>query len=32
MADEGDEIALATGFDPQHAEAVIRVVERDAVD
>src|SRR5215471_19049442 len=32
MPDEGDEIALATGFDPQHAKAVVGVMERDAVD
>jgi len=32
MPDEGDEIALATGFDPQHAEAVVGVMEGDAVD
>ena len=32
MADEGDEIALAAGFDAQHAKAVVGVVERDAVD
>jgi len=29
MADYGDEIALAAGFDPQHAKAVLGVVERD---
>ena len=32
MADEGDEIALAAGFDTQNAEAVLGVVESDAVD
>ena len=32
MADDGDEIALAAGFDAQHAEAVLGVVERDPVD
>jgi len=32
MADEGDEIALAAGFDPQHAKAVLGVVERDPID
>ena len=32
MTDEGDEIALAAGFDTQNAEAVLGVVERDAVD
>ena len=32
MPDEGDEIALATGFDSQHAKAVVGVMEYDAVD
>src|SRR5215472_1946557 len=32
MADESDEIALASRFDPQHAEAVLGIVERDTVD
>jgi hypothetical protein len=32
MANEGDEIALAAGFDTQNAEAVLGVMERDAVD
>jgi hypothetical protein len=32
MADEGDEIALASSFDAQNAEAVLGVVERDAID
>ena len=32
MAEDGDQIALAAGFDPQHAEAVLGVVERDALD
>ena len=32
MADDGDQIALPARFDPQHAEAVLRVVKRDAVD
>jgi hypothetical protein len=32
MADESDEIALASRFDAQDAEAVLRVVECDAVD
>jgi len=32
MPDEGDEIALASRFDAQHAEAVVGVVEGDAVD
>src|SRR6516165_1324885 len=31
-ADKGDEITLATGFDPQHAEAVVGVMEGDTVD
>jgi hypothetical protein len=32
MADDGDQIALPACFDPQNAEAVLRVVKRDAVD
>ena len=32
VADEGDEVALAAGFDTQNAEAVLGVVERDPVD
>ena len=32
MPNEGDEIALATGFDAEHAEAVVGVMEGDAVD
>jgi hypothetical protein len=32
MADEGDQVALAAGFDTQNAEAVLCIVERDAVD
>src|SRR5262249_16433893 len=32
MADESDEIALASRFEPQHAEAVLGIVERDTVD
>jgi hypothetical protein len=32
MANDGDEIALATGFDTQNAKAVLGVVEGDAVD
>jgi hypothetical protein len=32
MADEGDEIALAAGFDAQHAKTVVGIVEGDAVD
>ena len=32
VANNGDEIALAAGFDTQNAEAVLGIVERDAVD
>jgi hypothetical protein len=32
MANDGDQIALATGFDPWHAEAVVGVMEGNAVD
>jgi hypothetical protein len=32
MANDGDEIALVAGFDAQNAEAVLEVMERDAVD
>jgi hypothetical protein len=32
MANDGDEIALAAGFDAEHAEAVLGVMEGDAVD
>jgi len=32
VANDGDEIALAAGFDTQNAEAVLGIVERDAVD
>jgi len=32
MANEGDEIAVAESFDPQDAEAVLHVVEGDALD
>jgi hypothetical protein len=32
MTDEGDEIALASSFDTQNAEAVLGVVERDPID
>jgi hypothetical protein len=32
MAKDGDQIALAAGFDTQNTEAVLGVVERDAVD
>jgi len=31
VADEGDELALASRFDAEHAEAVVGVVECDAV-
>src|SRR5271166_2686842 len=31
-ANDGDEIALPAGFDTQNAEAVLGVMERDAVD
>jgi hypothetical protein len=32
VADDGDQITLTASFDTQNAEAVLRVVERDAVD
>src|SRR6516225_1365113 len=32
MAKDGDQVALAAGFDAQHAEAVLGVVERYPVD
>src|SRR5262249_20416334 len=32
MAEDGDDIPLTAGFDPQDAEAVLVVVERDALD
>ena len=32
MTDYGDQIARASGFDTQNAEAVLGIVERDAVD
>jgi len=32
MADDRDRITLSAGFNPQHAEAILGVVERDAVD
>jgi len=32
MADDGHQIALAAGFDPQNAEAVLLVVVGDALD
>jgi hypothetical protein len=32
MADNGDQVALPASFHPQHAEAVIGVVEGRAVD
>ena len=28
VADHGDQVALAPGLDPQHAEPVLRIVER----
>ncbi len=31
MSDEGNQVALAAGFDAQHAEAILGVVERDTV-
>jgi hypothetical protein len=32
VAEDGDQVALAAGFDPQHAEAVLVVVEGDALN
>jgi hypothetical protein len=32
MADESDRLALAAGFDPQHAEPVLRVMKGHPVD
>ena len=32
MTEHGDQVALAAGFDPQHAEAVLIAVEGDALD
>jgi hypothetical protein len=32
MADQGDEIALASGLNAQDTKAVLGIVERDAVD
>jgi hypothetical protein len=32
VTEHGDQVALAAGFDPQHAEAVLVVVEGDALD
>jgi len=32
MAKDGDQVALAAGFDAQHAEAVLAAVERHPVD
>jgi hypothetical protein len=32
MADNGDRVALAAGFDAEHAEAIVRVVEGDPVN
>src|ERR1700730_18224042 len=32
MAEHGEQVALAAGFDAQHAESVLIVVERDSFD
>jgi hypothetical protein len=32
VTQNGDQVALATGFNAQHAEPVLLVVERDALD
>jgi hypothetical protein len=32
VAEDGDQVALTAGFDAQHAEAVLFVVEGDALD
>jgi len=32
VTEDGDQVALAAGFDAQHAEAVLFVVEGDALD
>jgi hypothetical protein len=32
MTDDGDQIALASGFSLQHAEAILRVMEGHLVD
>jgi hypothetical protein len=32
VAENGNQVALAAGFDVQHAEAVLFVVEGDALD
>jgi len=32
VTEDGDQVALTAGFDAQHAEAVLFVVERDALD
>jgi hypothetical protein len=32
MAENGDQVAVATRLDPEHAEAVVGVVEGDALD
>src|SRR5215469_6061134 len=32
VTEHGDQVALTAGFDPQHAEAVLVVVEGDALD
>ena len=32
VTEDGDQVTLAAGFDAQHAEAVLIVVERHALD
>jgi hypothetical protein len=32
MTEDGDEVPLTAGFDPQHAEPILFVVEGDALD
>jgi hypothetical protein len=32
MTEDGDQVALTAGFDAQHAETVLFVVEGDALD
>jgi len=32
VTEDGDQLALAAGFDPEHAEPVLFVVEGDALD
>jgi len=32
MAENRDQVALASGLDPQHAEAVLGIVKGDAID